>query len=271
MADNDYFDDEENPFLSDDDDDDNEIRAGDYDEDAYDEDSSPPVKERNDSWLFSVVFALVPVAGLVYLFITMFKRHGEKSAWAKAALSTEIVIYMVALCIYAVKPDIIKIKDTPSSVAVANKEKRSDKKSNGGIEQEQKSTSSKKVSLSFSTGALITLQMPENYTKADDSSDGSSETITFTSGSGKMLIAVCISGAGSKDQVTEDSIKNLQPEGTKIKDFNNIWNKYFSISSYKKTAGQMVSYECACYGVKQDYVMITADEPIKVLSASYTN
>lgn len=283
---------EHNPFLDDDDDEDED----DYyeededtevednyadDEDTVDEDNydtevaadgKAPPGGSYASWLVSVILSLIPVAGLIYLFITK-KRDIRKAKWARAMLSVELVMYMVLTIVFTPTSSKSLSKKSGSKTAVNKTAEKSIKdapQKDTSQKNDTSQTGSKDLKISFSSGAEIALKMAEEYKESDTSKDKSSETVSYLSDSGKMLIAVCVQNAGSKDQTTKESIESLLPEGTKLKDFKTSKNEYMTVSTYAEvSAGGITTYKCTCVGEKGDYIVLSADEPITITSAGY--
>ncbi|MGN0241961.1 MAG: hypothetical protein ACI4CS_09770 [Candidatus Weimeria sp.] len=271
----DYFDNGKNPFLDDDEDDGNDIRAGDdYEEDDdgyYDEDEdrySHTAGKSFGGWFLSVILSLIPVFGVFYLIVkgVVKKDAGAESTWARAQLAAELILYMSLAVVFVLKPDVYKKAQTYVTASSS-----SDGSTAAAEDDENKDeAASRQFVVTFSTGAAIGIGFPEEYKKTDEQKDETSDTITYMSDSGKMFIAVCIPGAGSENDTAEDSIKERMPEGSTVSDFKTSKNEYFVVTTYKKTSGDIVSYECSCYGVNnKDYIVMTSDEPVSILSASY--
>lgn len=288
MAEDEYFDDEDNPFLSDDDGG-NDIRAGDdeyegyddYDEDDVDGYAEDKTKGSTyGGWLISIIIALIPIVGIVYLIIKGLVNgdSGQKSTWARAMLSTELAVYMAALVVLAVNPDILSFRssNTQARATISSSDKSTDNsnENNGTSAQadDNSESTSKTVSVAFRNGALIELEMPDAYAAGNTTKDGTTEACTFTSSEGnRLLTAVCLHDSKNmKDFVTEDYIKSSQVKGVEVSDLSTAKNKYFTICSYTKVQNGITTYECLCYGEKGDYITISAYEKIKLLSASYT-
>lgn len=330
MGENEYFDDENNPFLQDDEDYDNNIRDGDNledpddreyaddsdeegytdgpdkneeeyaDDEEYDE-TSDRVSQRATNeksfrgWLGAVILALIPVAGVIYLIIKGLVKGdtSQKSTWARAMLSTELVIYMTCAVIYSVEPDVFslsRLSPENTTTIISNSSTGDDdeqsiqdrtKKTADVNSNESKSEASDTQRITFSDGAAIDIKTSVKYTADEPSSNGDTETVALNAEDGSnLIVAVCVSGAGDnmKDMLSKKSIKetNSYDGNTKISDYKAMNNEKgtFTMCSYKKKSGGFTTYEYAFYGKKQgsktgDYITITSDEKLQITALGF--
>lgn len=256
-------------------DDDGESEDDDYYEDDGYYDSPPKDNGSFSSWLIAIILTFIPIAGFIYLLAkgVIKKDASERSTWARAALTVQLVICCVLTVLaYAGKIPVKGIKLPASSLSASSDAGKTGGTSEKAADEGKKAEVSSDIVVKFTSGAAIEMVTGgTKYKELSTDKDDYSEVMSYLSEDGtKTLTLVRMDGGDTmKSMLTEEGIKNVSPD-SKISDYSFKKNKEFSMASFTEKTSYGTDYEYRFCGSRGDYISITAEESIQI-AASYVD